>query len=214
MDKVLYTIAGLPGSGKSTAAYELREWGVYPVIGMGDEMKRFKSEYSDDQFGNTWETAVQLRDVYGDAGAAYASLSAVSMALAANHTPGAIVDGIRNPKEIQLFREAFDVEVITVAIVTPKNKRRELFFERGDYAERYDDPQVAQAVSDKMLYTRTEREREAGLQDAINQAEFQIINDAGTGELGVRMAALDEHVDNGTPFEEMAYGTEGVIHNT
>lgn len=204
--KLLYALTGLPGSGKSTAAYELREWGIYPVIGMGDQMKYFASEYADDQFDSVWDTAVELRDFYGGAGAGYASLSAISFGLAAEYCPGVIVDGVRNPAELQLFERVFpDVKIVTVAIRAPEEKRQQLFYERGDYDEEYEEEQVARAVSDRMMQVRTDREVRAGLQDTIDRADYHVWNTADEATLGVNMAGIDEVVAEGTPIEELEH---------
>jgi len=204
--KTIYCLTGLPGSGKSTAAYELREWGIYPVVGLGDQIKEFKSEYSDDAFGNTWETAQTLREVYGDAGAMYPALSRISIALASEWCPGAIADGIRNPAEVELLRNVFpDADIRTVAIRAPDEKRKELFYKRGDFDEQHEDEQVARALAEYRLHLRTQREVDAGLQDAIDYADIHVWNDGDEGDLGVNMAGVDDHCSDGIPLDKLEH---------
>lgn len=205
-EKTIYALTGLPGSGKTTAAYELREWGIYPVVEMGTQMKEFGEQYSEDQFDGVWETACRLREVFGGAGAAYASISAMSFALAHEYCPGVIVDGVRNPAELEFFKNVFpDAKLVTVAIRAPKEKRQQLFYERGNYEEEYDDEQVARAVSDRMMQVRTEREVRHGLQDTIDRADLYVWNDGDEHELGVNMAGVDDHVQDGVPLDEMEH---------
>lgn len=208
--KTLYTITGLPGSGKSTAAHELREWGVYPVVSMGDAIRKQIDEYGT-AYDGVWDAAQKLREEFGPEGAAYACLGDIAVGMAYENSPGVIVEGVRNQGEIALFSHMFNTsKVRTIAIETPYEKRCELFCKRGDYLEFHQgDEQLAKAEAERFMNIRTEREVDAGLREAMKNAEFVVHNDGDLGDLGVRMAVVDDVVNGEYELEELD-NSEGV----
>ncbi|MFW9876851.1 MAG: AAA family ATPase [Candidatus Thorarchaeota archaeon] len=157
--KVL-TIAGLPGSGKTTAIDSIKDLGI--IVTMGDvirnEVKKRNLEPTGDNIGNI---ARELREREGSAIIAKKCVEFI-MNMKADVV---IVDGVRSLSEVNVFRKFWKFPII--AIIVDEKKRFKRLFERG----RTDDPK---SLED--LRKRDRREIQFGLKYVIKNADYTILN--------------------------------------
>lgn len=95
--------------------------------------------------------------------------------------PAAIIDGLRSPAELAVFKEAFGERLRVIAIIAPSSVRASRIGSRG----RVDD------TSDPTGFqTRDRRELDWGLDKVIEAAQQRIVNDGTLEELRSRVRAL------------------------
>jgi len=163
----LLTIAGLPGSGKTTAIDAIKDLGI--VVTMGDiirnEVKKRNLEPTGNNIG---KMAKELREKEGPEIIAKKCAEYIM-----NMDEDIIfVDGVRSLSELNVFREFWKFPII--AIVVDEKKRFKRLFKRS----RSDDPQ-----SLKDLKERDKREIQFGLDEVIKNADYTILNNSTTKEL-------------------------------
>lgn len=199
----IIAFTGYPGVGKSYIAKKFAEQGDIPIVNMGDEMKHHYTTMPDGDHNaaypdNTWGMAQSLRAEFGPSGAAYASISRIAAAFLEHNT--VVVDGVRSPEEIKLFKAAFEVPITAIAIIADQETRLERFTERSGYYEVYeemdDGKKVAEAIAEYEMLSRTDREIEAGLKDAVEDADHMFANNqhADLSSFDVRVTNLYEWV--------------------
>lgn len=196
----VFALTGKPGCGKSFVARTFRKYYGYPIVEMGGEMKKLYQDYpladdrkADELPDSTWDMAQHMRDTHGPAGPAVASTSRLASAF--GESDRVVLDGVRNPAEVQYVEDVFDCCVHLIDVDVDYGTRRERFTERAGAFEEYDDEYVARAVAERRMNTRTDREVEAGLQDAIDYANYKIDNSGSKKETELQVARLLDDLD-------------------
>ncbi|MFX1420009.1 MAG: AAA family ATPase [Promethearchaeota archaeon] len=164
--KVL-TIAGLPGSGKTTAIESIKDLGL--IVTMGDvirnEVKKRNLEPTGNNIGNV---AKELREKEGSAIIAEKCVEFI-MNMEAEVI---FVDGVRSLAEVNIFRKFWRFPII--AIVVNEEQRFKRLFERG----RTDDPKCIEDLKE-----RDNREIQFGLNDVIKKADYKVLNNTTIEDL-------------------------------
>ena len=163
MRRRLICITGPPGSGKSFIASVGERMGL-KVYAMGDvvrkeAMKRY-GKFDKDIVGRL---AKKLREEYGEE--AVANLL-VENILREELEEEIIIDGIRSPREIDVFKKYFDV--IVVGVIASRSTRYERILNR----KRRDD---IEGIDDFM--EREEREIAFGVMDALFRSDVYFFNE-------------------------------------
>lgn len=158
---------GLPGSGKGEAANVARELDI-PVITMGDVIRDACRARGLDPATHHGKVARELREEHGPDIIARRTIDRVED-LQEQHEV-ILVDGVRSDDEVVQFRQAFE-DFMLVSIEVPFELRLERLSDRSRDA--------TDATADA-LRARDDREREFGMDNAMEQADIQITN---TGSL-------------------------------
>ncbi len=162
MSGMLICVVGMPGAGKGEFVRVAREEGV-PVVVMGDAVRREARRRGLD----VGETARRLREERGMD--AVARLVADEVERELRRVGVVVVDGVRNPEEIEYFKSRFGEEsVVIVAIHASPDTRFERLRERG----REDDPETRREFEE-----RDERELGFGIGEVISRADVMIVNE-------------------------------------
>ncbi|KZX15407.1 adenylate kinase [Methanobrevibacter cuticularis] len=154
-------VSGLPGSGKSLISKIAKKKGAI-IINMGDiirkeAIKRNKS---------SGETAVDLRKEQGQYVVAKLTIQEIN-SYEKNDEKVFLIEGIRSPYEVQLFKENFaEFQLISVFA---SNKLR---FQRLKDRNRADD-----SDDFKIFEERDNREINFGINDVIANSDYQIKNE-------------------------------------
>lgn len=155
----------MPASGKGEAAAAARKMG-YPVVNMGDvvreEVRLMGLKPTDDNLGRT---GTRLRQEEGASAVARRCVP-ILRSLAADT---AVVDGIRNIEEVELFKQEFKDDFILIAIQASFRHRLERIKKRG----RSDDT----LMDEESLLIRDERELGWGMGESIKAADKTIHNE-------------------------------------
>lgn len=162
-EKLVFAVAGMPGSGKSLVVTIAREKG-YQIITMGDivreETKRRNLELTPENVG---KVMLDLREKEGPAAIANRALPKII----ATHHRRILIDGIRSPDEVAEFRRHYP-KFTLIAVHSSPQTRFERLFKRG----RSDDTK-----NWKDFHERDTRELNVGLGNAIAKAETIIVNE-------------------------------------
>lgn len=160
----------MPASGKGEAAAAARKMG-YPVVNMGDvireEVRLLGLKPTDENLGRT---GTRLRQEEGASAVARRCIPRLRTLSAGT----AVVDGIRNKEEVELFKQEFKDDFILIAIQASFQHRLERIRKRG----RADDTMM----DEEALRIRDERELGWGMGESIKAADKTIYND-GTLEV-------------------------------
>ena len=160
----LVGIVGMPGCGKSEAADVARSMGI-PVVVMGDVIRREvkKSGLRIDQ-GTLREMMIDLRRKFGKGVVAERCLPLLR-ALSSHKV--VVVDGIRSPDEVNVFRREFPDFSIMAIHSSPKTR-----FRRLQERRRGDDPNTWEQFCD-----RDRIELGVDIGDAVALADNVVINE-------------------------------------
>jgi len=160
---------GLPGSGKSTALEAIKDLGVIITMGnvIRDEAKKRNLAFNDNNLG---KIAKDLRMKEGDEIIAEKSIEMIKK----QKCTTIFVDGIRSIPEIKLFRREWKFPLI--AIETNEKLRYERILDRS----RSDDG------TKEMINVRDRREKEFGLEEVIEIADYTIYNNTTIDDLKER----------------------------
>ncbi|MFB6169006.1 MAG: AAA family ATPase [Haloferacaceae archaeon] len=156
---------GMPGSGKGEVAAVAETAGI-PVVTMGDVIRAACRDRGLDPVDHHGEVAQTLRDENGPAAVAEASLPHVEDALAESET--VVVDGLRSPDEVALFRERFGDDFSVLAVEASFETRADRLAERG---------RDATDADRERLRAREERELGWGMDEVIAAADRRIENE-------------------------------------
>ncbi len=153
--------SGLPGSGKSTVIEAIEDLGV--VITMGDvirnEAKINGIEPTDENLGKI------AKEIRVNGGPDIVAEKCVDL-IKAQKAEVIFIDGLRSMAELNVFRKSWDVPIVATILSD------ELRFKRLASRARSDDPKT---VED--LKVRDDRERQFGIQEVINKAEYSLSNE-------------------------------------
>ncbi|WP_457611745.1 AAA family ATPase [Methanocaldococcus sp.] len=161
---LLIGITGMPGAGKS-GVYEVAKRLNIPIISMGDivryETKKRGLELNPKNVG---ETAIWLREKYGDEAIAVACLKYINENLKDKDV--VIIEGIRSLYEVDYFRK--HKPLVLIAIHASPRTRFERLRSRG----REDDPKDLRVFIERDL-----RELKFGIGESIALADFMVVNE-------------------------------------
>lgn len=159
-------VTGLPGSGKSVVARVANNLG-FNVIRMGDVI-RDEALKRNEGIG---ETAIKLRKEYGKYVVAE---RCVEMIKEASHKSSKeknekkyIIEGIRSPAEVEIFRKHFGKFKVIAIFSSPKTR-----FMRLKRRNRSDDSSELSEFKN-----RDQRELNFGIGNAISTSDYMIVNE-------------------------------------
>lgn len=170
----IIAITGYPAAGKGFVARQMANIHGTTPFGIGGALSEQKESSHVD---STWKYAQLMRERHGGAGPVHAVLTDISQEFTEHDT--IVVEGVRNVAETSLLNEVYGCPVHLVAVVCRYPTRLDRFKERGEYADRDD--------ADEQLRKREQREKAAGLKQAVEQAPFKISNEMGTTEAEIEM---------------------------
>ena len=159
-------VSGLPGSGKSLVSEIAIEKGAM-IISMGDIIREEAKKRNEP----TKETAKNLRKEYGDYIVAELTIKKIKKILDKGFENSIIIEGIRSPYEVKLFRQNFKDFIILSIFANP-----DLRFERIKSRQREDD-----TTNYDEFVGRDERELKFCMGTVISLSNKIIINE-GTVE--------------------------------
>lgn len=152
-------VSGLPGSGKSLVSTLATKKGAI-IVGMGDIIR----EESVKRNETSNETATNLRKEFGQYIVADLTIDKIKKL---NENDFVIVEGIRSPYEINLFKENFnDFKIVSIFA------NRQIRFERLQSRNRDDDSQ-----NYENFLKRDKRELDFGIGNVIAESDKIIINE-------------------------------------
>ena len=172
-------VTGLPGSGKSVVSRAAKRLNI-PIVRMGDVIR----EEAKNRNKTTGEVAVELRKEYGEFVVADRCVEIIK-----NHINNKdansdeniktksrikvpkcdiyMIEGIRSPFEVKIFKKNFDQFKIIAIHSTPNTR-----FKRLKRRMRPDD---SRELSDFLL--RDERELKFGIGDVIATSDYMVVNE-------------------------------------
>lgn len=156
-------ISGMPGSGKSLVSKIAIEKGA-KIVSMGDIIREEAKKRNED----TKTTAQKLREEYGDNIVAELTIKKVKKIIADGFSNLVIIEGIRSPFEINLFKNSFDNFIVLSIFANPT-----LRFERLKERQRDDD-----SKNYEEFVKRDEMELNFGIGSVIALSDKIIINEA------------------------------------
>lgn len=164
MKKVI-GISGLPGSGKTLISTEAKKKGAI-VVKMGDMVREEAKKRDED----SRVTAVKLREEHGKYAVAILTINRVKSIISdvgKSDTNLVIIEGIRSPYEVELFKDNFDDFEIISIFSSPKTR-----FKRLKERKRADDSE------DFLEFKkRDDDELSFGIGNVIAESDMLIINE-------------------------------------
>ncbi|WP_295722244.1 AAA family ATPase [uncultured Methanobrevibacter sp.] len=170
-------ISGMPGSGKSVISTKAEENGAI-VVNMGDRVREEANKRNED----SRITAVKLREEQGEYVVAKLTINKIKEIIAStNDLSGKliVVEGIRSPYEVKMFRENFNDFKILSVFSSPKIR-----FERLKLRKRMDDSNKYE-----IFEKRDQNELNFGVGTVIATSDYLIINESS-------MESYQTEVDN------------------
>ncbi len=158
-------VTGLPGSGKSVVARVAKNLGIN-IVRMGDVI-RDEAEKRDADIG---ETAVKLREEYGKYVIADRCVELIKEYLdenKENKSSKFIIEGIRSPAEVKIFKKNFKNFKVIAIHSSPKTR-----FMRLKRRQRSDDSSKVPEFRN-----RDDRELKFGIGNVIATSDYMIINE-------------------------------------
>jgi len=185
-------VTGMPGSGKGVVAGVARSLG-FQVVRMGDVIR----EEAQRRNADVGKTAVKLRKEYGEFVVAEKSVEKIKqmkLSKKSSYSENSInnsglymIEGIRSPYEVEIFRKNFkDFKVIAVHS-TPQTR-----FKRLKKRMRFDD-----SVLEYDFEKRDKRELKFGIGDVIATSNYMVVNEGPIGKLkGIIRSILQNEMRN------------------
>ena len=156
-------ISGLPGSGKSLVSEIATERGAI-IVSMGDIIREEAKKRGE----NTKETAQNLRAEHGQYIVSELTIKKIKQLQSEGVENAIIVEGIRSPHEVDMFKENFDNFIILSIFANPT-----LRFKRLKNRMREDDSQEYSEFQ-----KRDQMELDFGIGDVISLSDKLIINES------------------------------------
>ncbi len=176
--KKLICTAGLPGAGKGIFVKAAEEM-MIPVYIMGDIVReKTRERYGVDNSYYTGLYMREMREIYGRD--IVAKLTIDKIESDEEEAQYILIDGVRNIDEINYFVDR-GYKVIIIGVIASLHTRYKRIVERG----REDD---VKNLSEFIV--RENREREIGLTDVINQADYYLINEDMEEEESIEKAIV------------------------
>lgn len=178
----IIAFVGMPASGKGVAADVAKELG-YPVVNMGDvireEVKQLGLEPTDENLGGTGTRLRREEGLAAIAGRCVPKLRALD-------ARSAVVDGVRNIEEVDLFKQEFGDEFLLINVESSTADRLARIRGRG----RDDD----RLMDGEGLRIRDERELGWGMGESIKRADLTIENSGTMEEFREKVKkVIEEH---------------------
>lgn len=185
-------VTGMPGSGKGVVAGVARSLG-FQVVRMGDVIR----EEAQRRNADVGKTAIKLRKEYGEFVVAEKSVEKIKqmkLSKKSSYSENSInnsclymIEGIRSPYEVEIFRKNFkDFKVIAVHS-TPQTR-----FKRLKKRMRFDD-----SVLESDFGKRDKRELKFGIGDVIATSNYMVVNEGPIGKLkGIIRSILQNEMRN------------------
>ncbi len=173
-------IVGLPGSGKDVAAEALEEELGYKAFRMSDELlEELERRRLPITRENMRKVGMELRKERGMAAIAKLVISKMKK----SDSDYFVVNGVRNPEEIEEFKREFGDEVLTIAIIAPKKLRflRQLKRKRSGF----DESEYSRFLEEDEKEIRTFH-----MGDAMASADYFVLNDRGIEELKWKIVSI------------------------
>ena len=160
-------VTGYPCSGKAEISRQLKKRG-FKILHMHSvvirEVKKRGLKINEENMG---KVSLDIRDNYSR------GYIASEMVTEIHQHKKVCIDGIRDPHEINIFRDAFGKRFIAIAVIANEKLR----YQRALSRKRKDD-----ATDWKRFEEKDKRERSWGLDEAIEIADYKIINENGFKE--------------------------------
>lgn len=156
-------VSGLAGSGKSFVSELASKRGAM-IISMGDIIREEAKKRGE----STGETAENLRKEHGQYIVAELTVKKIKKLLDEGLDSSIVVEGIRSPHEVNLFKESFS-DFIILSIFA----NQEIRFERIKARKREDD-----ATDFDEFKIREDRELNFGIGDVVSLSDKIIINES------------------------------------
>jgi dephospho-CoA kinase len=177
-------ITGMPGSGKGEVSSIARGLGI-PVRSMGDVVRGFFSDNCPNRDPmETGKFADEERKKFGKDIWALRLIQDVE-GIVQGGNPTVIIDGVRSPQEVEVFRSKWGKDLSILCIHSSPETRFMRLLSRG----RNDDPVMRDEFEE-----RDRRELEWGLGDVIARADMMMINEATTEDLRKNVLELMSEV--------------------
>ena len=156
-------ISGLPGSGKSLVSeIDIKRGAV--IVSMGDIIREEAKKRGE----STKETAQKLREEFGQYIVSELTIKKVKKLQEEDPESKIIVEGIRSPHEVDMFKENFEDFIILSIFANPS-----LRFERLKLRMREDD-----STDYAEFKNRDQMELDFGIGDVISLSDKIIINES------------------------------------
>ena len=156
-------ISGLPGSGKSLVSEIATERGAI-IVSMGDIIREEAKKRGE----NTKDTAQNLRAEHGQYIVSELTIKKIKQLQSEGVENAIIVEGIRSPHEVDMFKENFDNFIILSIFANPT-----LRFKRLKNRMREDDSQEYSEFQ-----KRDQMELDFGIGNVISLSDKLIINES------------------------------------
>lgn len=156
-------ISGLPGSGKSFVSEIATQKGAM-IVSMGDIIREEAKKRGE----STKETAQNLRKEHGEYIVAELTVKKIKEIRKEGFSSSIIVEGIRSPYEVNMFKENFEDFIILSVFANP-----DIRFERIKSRKREDD-----TTDYETFVSRDQRELDFGIGDVISLSNKIIINES------------------------------------
>lgn len=156
-------ISGLPGSGKSLISEVGCERGAI-IVSMGDIIREEAKKRGE----TTKETASNLRAEFGQYIVSELTIKKIKQLQEDGIDNTIMVEGIRSPHEVEMFKENFDNFIILSIFANPQIR-----FERLKIRKREDDSQDY-----NVFKARDQMELDFGIGDVISLSDKLIINES------------------------------------
>lgn len=173
-------ISGLPGSGKNLVSELAAERGAM-IVSMGDIIREEARKRGE----TTKETARNLRAEHGQYIVAELTIEKIKKIREEGFESSIIVEGIRSPYEVSLFKENFD-DFIILSIFANQDLR----FERIKSRKREDD-----TTDFDTFVQRDQRELDFGIGDVISLSNKIIINESDLDSYAMQINEFLEEYD-------------------
>lgn len=170
-------ISGLPGSGKNLVSEIACERGA-KIVSMGDIIR----EEAEKRGESTGETASNLRAEFGQYIVSELTIKKIKKLQEEGLKQSVLIEGIRSPHEVDMFKENFDDFIILSVFANPQIR-----FERLKLRGREDDSQDYEGFQ-----IRDRRELGFGIGDVVSLSDKLIINESDMESYG---DAINEYFD-------------------
>lgn len=176
-------IVGLQASGKTLVASHLIDLGASRVR-MGDvvwrEVENRKLEINEKNVANV---AKELREKEGMGAIAERCIPIIKKKGKKSET--VVVDGLRGGAEVEVFRNEFGENFFLISVEAPDKLRYDRIKRRG----REDDIEDFESFKEK-----DERELDWGMEEAMESADFTIINNGSVRDLKIKVSKIFEEI--------------------